>query len=101
MKRRILVDVKVVCDPPDYIYRLYGYDIYSLARELESWCREFEEFVRDHRSQDPVSLYIEKVYEEVCEFCNRPWETDEDGAPICCEKAEIEWKKLAKESVAE
>jgi thioesterase domain-containing protein len=78
-----LVNLRVVVDPPmasTYWRRTEEQRI----RELEAWARELEEFVRDHRSQDPISLTIERVTETVCDQCSRQWETyTEDGVTYC------------------
>jgi hypothetical protein len=30
---------------------------------------------------------------EICEFCRSRWEEDDDGAPLCCNKAVEEWER--------
>ena len=89
MKKKVLIDVHVICEPPASATR-WAYTVEQQARQLEEWCREFEEFVRDHRSQDPVSLSVQRQYEERCSHCGRQWEEDADG-PVCCDKAQQEW----------
>ena len=78
-----LVDLRIVVDPPmasTYWRRTEEQRI----RELEAWARELEEFVRDHRSQDPISLTVERETETVCDQCSRKWETyTEDGVTYC------------------
>lgn len=90
MKQKVLVDVKVVCDPP-YMAGYWGRNLEDKARQLEKWCREFEQFVRDHRSQDPVGIYVEREYQEQCSHCGYEWETDDTGCPVCCHIAMEEW----------
>lgn len=89
MKQKVLVDVKITCDPPTYIIRRCQ-PIERQARYIESWVKEFHDFIRDHRSQDPVNLNIERVYKNQCSFCGSEWEEDENG-PVCCLKAQDEW----------
>lgn len=60
------------------------------ARELKNWARDFEEFIRDHRSQDPVSLEVITDLQDQCSHCHREWEEDADG-PLCCQTAQDEW----------
>ena len=49
---------------------------------------EVNDFLRDHRSQDNgLSLMVEVTEGEVCSFCNREWETEPNGEPMCCSKA--------------
>ena len=77
-----LVSLRIVVDPPrdSYWWRTEEQRI----RGLEAWAHELEEFVRDHRSQDPISLTVERENETVCDRCHREWETyTEDGATCC------------------
>jgi hypothetical protein len=56
------------------------------AKELERAVKDFEEFLRDHRSQDMVTLFVDRVYADVCSECDEEWELDthpETGKPIC------------------
>lgn len=91
MKQKVLVSVQVTCDPPWTIGR-WSLSLEEKAQHLESWCREFEAFIRDHRSQDPVGMSVERVYQEQCSYCDREWELDADG-PTCCNAAQAEWDK--------
>lgn len=82
----VTTDIRVVIDPPRWlggdIWGLYSRDsIEDQSRRAEEWAREFEAFVRDHRSQDPVTLSVERVRAVVCSACEQPWETDVDGEP--------------------
>jgi hypothetical protein len=79
-----LIDLRVVIDPPRLTYSWYPLTMEQRAKELESWAQELEEFFRDHRSQDRVSINVEKVIEEVCNLCNSKWEPwVEDGITYC------------------
>lgn len=94
MKIKILTDVNITCDPPriaKYFYR----NPEAYAKEIEGWVREFQDFIRDHRSQDPVYLNVNRVYEEQCSHCHNAWEEDADG-PLCCDKAQQEWNEAKK-----
>lgn len=44
--------------------------------------KEAEEFIRDHRSQDPVQLNVEVVREDQCSRCGALWETYEESPGI-------------------
>jgi len=57
------------------------------AQNAERWVEEFTEFIRDHRSQDPVVLYVNRVYREECSHCGSEWE----DPPFCCNKAVEEY----------
>ena len=93
MKKRILTEVNVECEPSPavtrYTFKRAGESVLEAeARTLEAWARDFEEFVRDHRSQDPVTLTVHRKYEELCSFCGSDWESSlDDGVPICCQAA--------------
>ncbi len=88
MKQKVLIDVIVRCDPP-YAVGRWSRTLEDKARRLEEWCQDFEEFIRDHRSQDPVSLNVERQYQEQCSLCGREWEEDDNG-PLCCKAAQEE-----------
>lgn len=94
MKQKILVDVTVTCDPPSYINR-WNRSIEQREKMMIEWVNEFHDFIRDHRSQDPVNLNVERVYQEQCSHCHNEWEsgwdTDPEG-PACCSAAVAEWE---------
>ena len=92
MKQKVLIDVKIICDPPR-AYWYTGRTMEHLAREYEDWVKDFHAFIRDHRSQDPVTLNVEREYQDQCSFCHSFWEEDEDGMPICCDKAQKEFEE--------
>lgn len=93
MKTKVLINVSIECDPPSYVGR-YKRTLEDKAKELESWCREFEDFIRDHRSQDPVSLNVVREYQTQCSHCGYEWEIDSEGVPVCCNEAQKEhWEK--------
>lgn len=84
-KVRRLIDVEIVIDPPSHLSWGNG-DLNELARSYERWAKEFEAFVRDHRSQDPVSISIERRYQQQCSRCGAEWEEEfyeEDGLYHC------------------
>lgn len=89
MKIKALIDVKVECSPPT-VYRwgkTLAEQVDYEARQLDAWAREFNDFIRDHRSQDQVRVSIERVYEDQCSHCHETWELCDDGLPGCCDKA--------------
>ena len=88
MKKRVLIDVSISCDPPEHIY-YRGMEDY--AKECERWVKEFTEFIRDHRSQDPVYLNVVRHYEDQCEFCGDNEILDPQEEPVCCNRAVEEW----------
>jgi hypothetical protein len=92
MKKRVLIDVRVVADVERGIFRPRDMDDH--AKQAEGLVREFNEFVRDHRSMDWVTLNVERDYEEQCSHCGYVWELDREGVPLCCEKAVAEHTQL-------
>lgn len=44
------------------------------GKRLESECRSFNEFIRDHRSQDNIQLSVELEREDHCSSCGNKWE---------------------------
>jgi hypothetical protein len=93
MKKKILSDVKITCEPPEKYFYFKSPTMEDWAEYYEKWVKEFHNFIKDHRSQDPVRLNVEKEYKEVCEFCGMDWETDEDNSPVCCQEAINEFVK--------
>ncbi|MCP4169960.1 MAG: hypothetical protein GY758_04205 [Fuerstiella sp.] len=43
---------------------------------LERWAREFEEFLKDHRSMDVNDVCVVVPIIDVCSECGEPWEVD-------------------------
>jgi hypothetical protein len=93
MKKKILSEVTISCDPPRVPYYIQNKGPEAVADYYESWIREFDEFIRDHRSQDPVSLNVEREYQDVCSHCGYEWDEDENGLPCCCDKAQAEYEE--------
>lgn len=86
--KRIVTDAHVEVDVNLGYYR--PRDPEELARRLEQACRDFMDFVRDHRSQDIHDAYVVREYGYKCEHCG--WITDkEPEEPGCCEQAIREW----------
>jgi hypothetical protein len=94
MKKNVLVDIKITCDPPSNWYIQRAKTEEERAKRYEEWVKEFHDFIRDHRSQDPVYLNVEREYQERCEFCGELWADaiDENGIPGCCNKAVKEYE---------
>jgi hypothetical protein len=97
-KKKVLIDLEIVCEPPQHV-RYWWHDLKRQEKEMEYWVKEFHEFIRDHRSQDPVNLEVRRIYEDQCEFCKRVWEVDDEGCPVCCDAAVDEWNKSRAEQV--
>lgn len=54
------------------------------ARELDRACREFHDFIKDHRSMDHVTMEVIRETEDQCTACGEKWEPDEyDGDTHC------------------
>jgi hypothetical protein len=92
MKKKMLVDITISCDPPRQYYYRRG-TMEEIAQSYEEWVKDFESFMRDHRSQDPVSLNVERQYQDVCSFCESEWDEDENGCPCCCDEAMKEYEE--------
>lgn len=82
-KVRVLTDFAVTVDPPAHCSR-WERDKERIARNLERWADEFHEFIRDHRSQDPITLNIERIYQDQCSVCGGEWETMDDEMGLSC-----------------
>lgn len=79
----VLVEVRLVAEPPAGVTR-WAQTKEREAELLEDWVQEFRDFLRDHRSQDPVSLEVERVKKDLCSECESEWETmEENGKHFC------------------
>lgn len=79
----VVKDVTIELDPPSYVGR-YCRTQSERAEEYESWAKELQDFIRDHRSQYAVHLTVKRVKETVCSSCGYPWEVcEEDGKKYC------------------
>jgi hypothetical protein len=60
----------------------------DVGKRLEKKCKEFEDFLRDHRSQDMVQLNVMREKKDLCSACNGEWEpyqeTDGEISCACC-----------------
>ena len=90
MKNKVLVDAVVEIDMRVDKWHREAVDNY--AKRLEREAKDFEEFLRDHRSRDVYSFTVVRKYEEICSFCKRGWEELDDGEPVCCQAAIDEWE---------
>jgi hypothetical protein len=89
-KKYIVHNVRVECNPPGYI--TWAQTLSGRTKQLEEWVKEFNQFIRDHRSQDEVRLKVVTDRMEVCEYCEMEWEGDHQE-PACCQKAIDEFEK--------
>lgn len=87
MKIKLLTSAYVECDVSQGMSWYRGRDVESQAKQMESLVSEFNDFVRDHRSMDWVNLSVIREFSDVCSFCKCEWEIDDDGVPMCCQKA--------------
>jgi len=87
-----VVDVRIICDPPSYIYSWADWSHErgspewwaEVHKATLKWVDEFCEFIRDHRSQDPVYLNVVKDEQAQCSRCGNEWEVfDDDGVTYC------------------
>ena len=81
---RVMTDVRIEAKPPEWFIR-YWISPEKRAKELSVWVKEFHEFIRDHRSQDPVRLNVVPVYETQCSACHQELveKVNEHGQPMC------------------
>ena len=48
------------------------------------WVKDFNNFLRDHRSQDVNDIQVIIDKRDVCSKCGKEWETYEDEGKTCC-----------------
>jgi len=92
MKKTVINEITIVCEPPNVPFYIRNKGQEAIVEYYESWVKEFEEFMRDHRSQDPISLSVERHTIDVCSFCGLEWDVDDVGFPFCCKEAQEEYK---------
>ena len=79
----VLTDVHLEAYPPSYVGR-YMRTPEGRASELRQWVREFQDFLRDHRSQDLIGIDVVEDRDDICSSCRSVWETyTEDGVEYC------------------
>jgi hypothetical protein len=77
------MDVHLELDPPNWIYS-YNNSVERRTQELRAWAKEFEGFIRDHRSRDAVSVNVIEERKDLCSVCGGEWETyQEEGETFC------------------
>lgn len=83
---------RVVVEPKTYVH---GIKLSS----IESDCKYMVDQIKRH-IDNVDTVTIDYDTREVCSHCGYEWETDpENGEPICCEKAIIEFKSVSNSSV--
>lgn len=87
MKKNVLVDAKVVADVSAGLRYMWNRTPEKEAKAMESLCSEFNDFVRDHRSMDWITLNVEREYQDQCSHCHSLWQVDAEGVPMCCQPA--------------
>jgi hypothetical protein len=70
-------------------YERYGTPEYwkALEKEMLHEVREFDDFIRDHRSRDEYGINIIKKYVLTCKFCGHEYPDEFNGIADCCEEA--------------
>ncbi len=89
--KKVLTEAKAVIDLN--VRRYYWQDATDYEKDLKSAAADLMDFLRDHRSRDGYSIDIETTYEELCIYCHRTGEDDDEtGEPLCCRKAMERWQ---------
>ena len=86
-----LMNIKIVVESPTYKMQEIS------PCMMEEWAKEFEEFIRDHRSLTYSDLTIERKIIEVCSYCGNEWETDKDVGGLYCGRCGRDARKKNKE----
>lgn len=80
--RKVLVDAHVEAEFP-LRWRRFD-DPEDLAKWLNEQCKEFVDFLRDHRSQDWIQLTVVRDENDLCSVCREAWEPwTENGETWC------------------
>ena len=65
--------------------------------EIKVRCESIKNEIKRH-IDNIASVYISWDTQVYCEYCGYEWEQDENGCPLCCDKAVEEWEKQRKEA---
>lgn len=87
MKQVKTKNYRVVVEPRMYTYIRR----YLTEEQYRRVCNEIIEQIKRH-VDDVLDVQIEFDSEYTCEYCENTWEEDENGEPMCCGKAQEEWK---------
>ena len=82
-RKHVLVDVVVEADLSGMTWTRRGDTEEEKAKDLERAVKDFHEFLRDHRSQDMVSLNVERKYKDLCSNCGKDEFDYEVGKTTC------------------
>ena len=94
-KKQIIIAVEVRIDVPIY-WRTLDENLEAskrAIREAEDMCKEIKRHVNG--GERP---YVHREIRDICTFCRREWEEEDDGCPLCCDMAVEEWKKVHERS---
>lgn len=84
IRKDVLVAVRVEADLSGMLWHNYRSDVDAEAKDLERVVKEFHTFLRDHRSQDMISLDVVRIRKDICVACSNVWESDmHDGKEHC------------------
>jgi len=95
-REHVLVDVKVEADLSGMLWTRRGDSEEERAKGLESAVKDFHDFLRDHRSQDMVTLSVERVYQDLCSECNEIWESNYRDDSVFCAYCGAEFREADK-----
>jgi|GEM_PF-1902643 len=85
MKKTKRFNYRVVVEPA--IYPFFS----DTEQHIKAICERIKEEIKRH--VDNVSnVYINWDTQAYCEHCGHGWEEDENGCPLCCDKAQEEWE---------
>uniref|UniRef100_A0A6M3JCH9 Uncharacterized protein n=1 Tax=viral metagenome TaxID=1070528 RepID=A0A6M3JCH9_9ZZZZ len=82
--KHILVNVTVEADLSAMMWYRRTDNLEEKAKSLTRAVKDFEAFLRDHRSQDMVILDVQRKYADICSQCKEPWEEDSDEEGKFC-----------------
>ncbi|MCK9245231.1 MAG: hypothetical protein M0R74_15485 [Dehalococcoidia bacterium] len=91
MKIRKLENFRVIVIPAD-IMRIYFSKSDDSYRDEKRTCHEIVDNIKRH-IDDVEDVYMDFETKEICSFCERIWEEDDTGCPVCCQDAIDEYEK--------
>jgi hypothetical protein len=86
--KNVVCNVKVGCSVPYITFptdsNKFSERLEEYKERIEKWVRDFNDFLRDHRSQDSVYLTVIREMEDICSHCGKKWEVAEDHGVMFC-----------------
>ena len=92
MKIRARENFRVIVTP-DEPWFLDKENLGMTDKNFAKWARTCEQIVEEIKRHVNgfCDVYQDSDSRDICSFCQETYEEDDDGCPVCCQKAVDEW----------